>query len=313
MTDKLSEFLNKFLDTKPDDKKIQNIVETEINESNAEELRLEIKKLNFKVTIWSENEFILSHYQLKYNAGRHTHTYKMKMKESEELDLCNIKPKTLAKSLTLIDLNLMKKVRPIELLAFQTGKLGDCNNLDMIEKKNKYLAQLLTRYASNTAENRKFNINYLINVAKYLIKFRNYLSLKILIVALKSQILDKKQREKLVKYDEAIKWKACKRLLYERDDIKIFKQTADFILLPYDFFLRCLHDSNVSPKSELASKTFNGVVDYITELQKFDPKCKKHKIEHFLILKMFQAKEYNNSTKYRPSKKSLDSFWLFLE
>lgn len=253
------------------------------------------KLQKYKPNIWSITEYIHSSYQKKYN-NKKTTKLKMKMEKAEKLKFCNIKPKTLAKALTMFDINFLKAIHASELYYY--GK-DNCPSINAWIKHN-------TTVQNMTIQN--MNPAYFIAVAEELKKLKNYNTMTTVITAVKNAKLSEqmfKQISSLIEYDNYFKMRE------QIDNIG-----NESMIVPIDLFLKDIEECNRNLDSEIASKRFIKQIDFFTCMQEVNSEKEKRlqrKLEHFLVVNLFKC--INIVVERKPEKLvkiTHGSFFLFL-
>jgi len=158
-------------------------------------------------------------------------------------DVLKISPESIANQLTLIEVELFRKIRPEELTCCAwtapKKKMQLCPNVVEFIKRFNHVSFWVTReiLSSNTAKNRAEKISYFIKVAKHLLELNNLNCLKALVSSLHSapihrltltwNVVPKRDKEKLEKLNE---------LISEEDNrlkLREYLKTARLPCIPY--------------------------------------------------------------------------------
>lgn len=313
---KISDFIDKIL-SKYKKQKLEQINVDEATRfykdvRDTEDLEKEMYKekakklVLFEPTIWEEEQFLLSRYQKKYLKDKNTKT-KIKMEISENLSYNDVKPKSLARELTILDLRILKDIHASELIEYDGTEECEtkCKNMLLLKRKN----DLLLNMVNCDLLDDKVLVKFYIKLCKKLNEFKNYNSLSVILAALKRQKLSEKY------YNEVAELINISSDYFEMRNLLDTKvSNKEFCLVPIEIILKDTEESNKNRESEIASENFCKMIEFFVEMQQKELECKsKKKIEHWLLTKLCGVSETQiEEEEVVIHKKEIGSFYLFL-
>lgn len=228
----------------------------------------------YRPTLWPETDYMLSSYQKKYQKKKST-KLKMKMELAEQLTILNIHPATLARALTYFDIEHLKAIHSSEFIDYGSEP---CPGISAWLKHNTIVHHFVLRH---------MNAAYFLKVAMELEAMHNYNTMNTVVSALKNVKLSGKmfaQIAELIKYDNYFTMRE-----------KIDKLEKVFTIIPIEFFLKDIEESNKNLDSEIASKRFVKQIEFFVNMQEVDwvPEKKlKKKLEHFLVVSFYASRDF---------------------
>jgi hypothetical protein len=230
--------------------------------------------------IWDKDTFPISWYQEQILNNGKAHKYKDKIERIRTIDLYHISPRRLAEMITAVDISLIRKIRPHELVDYD-GTRDDCINIIHVKAKNRGLTNFFANELAKTQ-----NHKYFFRVLRHLERHRNYNSFHCLVGAFQAQNLDLKRLSILSEYMERIRTYFDMR--HVLDDLAL---GDELFICPMDIYLKDVEDSNRNGDCEIASMRFCRLVEILIRIQnqKHDLKL-SHGMEHFILEKCYSVK-----------------------
>jgi len=275
--DSIEYFLRYFECAMPDDVSLGSLVL--FSEENAREEESEAP------VMWDEKDLPRTWYQVQFVDGSNKRKYIKRMAHAESMDVYHITPKRLSKALTSIDLQLLKKITPNDLVGYDGSEGSELNSIKQIRLKNEGLMNFVAHELST-----KRNYDYFFKVLEYLEKIRNFNSIHCITRAFQMQKLDLKRLGKLSVYVKAsLSYFDMRQVLDEltADDV--------FLVCPIDVYIKDVEESNKNRGSEVASMRFCRLVEILIRLQDQQHDVGiSHRIEHFLFSKFWKYARKNS-------------------
>ncbi|EOB14686.1 hypothetical protein NBO_18g0013 [Nosema bombycis CQ1] len=272
----------------------------------------ETKDLN--ETYWSHTVLPDSFYLFNIKRGNKLEYYKYKACKSEESNLFDIKPRKLARLLTDLDILLIMKINPSELVDYDgVFRENEHLNLNYMKNKNRGLINFLSSLMKNSKTHR-----YLLKVMKHLKNLKNLNSLECFSKAFRNQRLKTEELSHLSAIEEDIN-----TYFVLRQTVDCYHEKGFEFIYPFDLFLKDVEDSNLNINQEDASMRFCRLMEMLVGLQNnvytWGPdnekenikKRFKHKYEHFLLF--YASKWLNVKTNVVDNRlESNEGIFLFL-
>jgi hypothetical protein len=229
--------------------------------------------------VWDRGTFPISFYQEQILSNIRARKYKNRIERSRATDLYRITPRRLAEIITAIDVGIIRRIRPHELVDYD-GTNSNCTNIIHIKAKNRGLVNFVS---NELAKNQ--NHGYFFRVLEHLERHRNYNSFHCLIRAFQAQKLDLKRLGTLSKYLERIRTYFDMR--HVLDDLA---EESELFICPMDVYLKDVEDSNRNSDCEIASMRFCRLVEILIKIQnqKYSFRL-SHKKEHFILERCYEV------------------------
>lgn len=228
--------------------------------------------------MWEDNVLPLSWYQRQILGGKKKKRYMNRIERIRDMDVYSVSPRKLSKLLTAMDLLLLRKIRPSELVEYDGSKSEGCINIRHVMSKNTGLTNFVA-YELSTGKNYK----YFFKLLRHLERKRNYNSFYCIIRAFQMQKLDLRKLSVLSEYmEKSLSYFDMRQIL---DDL-----TAQevFLICPLDIYIKDVEDSNRNKSNEIASMRFCRLVEILIKLQGQDVEIPvSHDHEHFLLHKFW--------------------------
>lgn len=242
--------------------------------------------------IWPDTEFCNSLYQQQY-LKRPTTKLKLKILYAEQLTFLNIKPDRLCKELVIIDHDFLIKIHPLEFLSYPK----DCKNIDNWEIFNKAVHNTI----------KSLSPKYLLKMASHLESLNDYNLIYVILNVLKGKRLIKEHIDKLASLNKKYGYFTLRKTV---EQIK----EQEFYILPLDFIIKDIEESNQNLGSEIAGKRFIEVVDFFINSQSRKLEIKSvRKYQHLIIYSMYKKKdEPVCEIKEEKKEKKIGAIYLFL-
>ncbi|ADM11785.1 uncharacterized protein Eint_070210 [Encephalitozoon intestinalis ATCC 50506] len=229
--------------------------------------------------VWSADILPHSWYQERilgnYKEGKR---YADKMIKAEAKDIYRISPGKLSKALTSIDLSILRRITPNELVDYDgTGDIK-CRNIRHMRSKNAGLTNFVSHELLKEG-----NYKYFFRVLKHLKKIGNYNSFYCVVRAFQMQKLDTKRLDTLSRHiEKSASYFDMRQVL---DDLTT---TDMFLICPMDVYIRDVEESNRTKNNEVASMRFCRLVEILIKLQGQASNVRiSYANEHFLLSKFW--------------------------
>lgn len=253
--------------------------------------------------VWNRDILPHSWYQEQIFNRRKAKRYEHKIKKAEAKDIYRITPRKLSKALTFIDLSILRRITPNELVDYDGPGNTKCRNIRHMRSKNVGL----TNFVSDELL-RERNYRYFFKLLKHLERIGNYNSFYCIIKAFQMQKLDLKRLNTLSRHmEKSTSYFDMRQVL---DDLT----TANtFLICPMDVYIRDVEESNRTRNNEVASMRFCRLVEILIKLQgqALDVSI-SHVDEHFLFSKFWYYFQRGSSSSRKPDTKRYDGQFLLI-
>lgn len=268
----INDLLDKYVEKKQQKEDIYPSIKS-IKHADAPDLVIEPRpKIKIsEPTIWKDNTICNSELQLLYEKEGTT-KLKNKLVEAEMMKFKHVEPSILCKEIYHIYKTYIVKIHPSELIDYPDKA---CPGIEKIRSLNNRFINMYTQMATNN----KKHVKYLIKLAEESKELKDYNNICTITTALRKVNLGNND---LTKINELVK----------HIDYFELRKRNEICLLPFELLLKDVEDSNANKGSELASKRFCDIIEFLVKVQvdNEDYKCKM-RIQHFLLCQLFSVDE----------------------
>ncbi|WEL38967.1 ras-specific guanine nucleotide-releasing factor [Encephalitozoon hellem] len=271
------------------------LVVREFGDSGGEEIDIGV--------VWNRDILPHSWYQEQMLDRKKAKRYERKIRKAEARDIYHMTPKKLSKALTFIDLAILRRITPNELVDYDGLGSAECRNIRHMMSKNSGL----TNFVSDELL-RGQNYRYFFKLLKHLERIGNYNSFYCVVKAFQMQKLDLKRLNTLSGHmEKSASYFDMRQVL---DDLT----TSDtFLICPMDVYIKDVEESNRTRNNEVASMRFCRLVEILIKLQNqaLDLDI-SHTDEHFLLSKFWHYFQRGSSSSRRVDAKRYDGQFLLI-
>lgn len=228
--------------------------------------------------IWNKAIMPHSKYQRSLVKSGKKKRHLDRVEKLRDMDLYGISPRRLSKILTGIDLSILRRITPSELVEYDGSGDDRCVNIRHMKSKNTGLTNLVSQELCTRGR-----YKYFFRLLRHLERLRNYNSFYCVIKAFQMQKLDLKRLNALSSYMEKNSSYFDMRQILD----ELTMQEA-FFICPLDIYIKDVEDSNRSRDSEIASMRFCRLVEILIKLQEQEMEVRiSDDEEHFLLSKFW--------------------------
>ncbi|CAD25559.2 hypothetical protein [Encephalitozoon cuniculi GB-M1] len=252
---------------------------------------------------WNADILPRSWYQEQICSGRKEKRYISKARKAESRDIYHMTPRKLSKALTSIDLSILRKISPSELVDYDGPGNSRCRNIRHMRSKNTGLTNFISYELL-----RGRNYRYFFRLLRHLEKVGNYNSFYCVVKAFQMQRLDLKRLNTLSGYmEKSTSYFNMRQVL---DDLAA---NEAFLICPMDVYIRDVEESNRTRNNEIASMRFCRLVEILIKLQNqtLDATI-SHADEHFLLSKFWHHIQKDSVSDRRPDARRHDGQFLLI-
>lgn len=227
--------------------------------------------------VWSADILPHSWYQEQLSCRRRGKRYMEKIRKAEARDIYHISPRRLSRALTSLDLAILRRITPNELVEHD-GAGSRCRNIRHMRSKNAGLTSFVAQELARTG-----NYGYFFRVLRHLERAGNYNSFYCVVQALQMQRLDLKRLRMLSGHVErGTSYFDMRQVLDE------LTASEAFLICPMDVYIKDVEESNRTRNNEVASMRFCRLVEILIKLQNqaLDEGI-SHSDEHFLLSRIW--------------------------